>query len=181
MAKTDFRSVDEYIGSQPEASRSVLERVRGIIRKAVPGAEEVISYQIPAYKLHAGPMLFFAGWKQHYSLYPVTEQLLEAFKDELAPYEVNKGTIRFPLAQPIPVKLIERIAKFRAKEDAERAEVKAVAKKQPRVKAPAKAKKAATKKSPARKSPARILLPSGATDEGDKKAATRKRPVTKGR
>ena len=165
MAKTDFKSVDAYIDSQPEASRAVLERVRGTIRKALPDAQEVISYQIPAYRFPSGLVLFFAGWKEHYSLYPATEQLLEAFKDDLAPYEVNKGTIRFPLSQPIPVKLIERIAKFRAKEDAERAETKAVA------------KKAATKKSPARKSPARILLPSGATDEGDKKAATRKSPA----
>ncbi len=129
MAKTDFKSVDEYIGTQPETVQAVLERVRGIIRKAVPDAEEVISYQIPAYKLHGAPVLYFAGWKQHYSLYPVTDELVAAFEDDLAPYEVNKGTIRFPLSQPIPVKLIERIAKFRAKETTERAKAKAVAKK----------------------------------------------------
>ena len=116
MAKTDFKSVDEYIGSQPEAARAVLERVRSTIRKAVPEAEEVISYQIPAYKLHGRRVLYFAGWKQHYSLYPAGPQLVEAFKDELAPYEVSKGTIRLPLSQPVPVELIKRIAKFRAKE-----------------------------------------------------------------
>ena len=59
-------------------------------------------------------MLFFAGWKQHYSLYPATRRVVEAFKDDLAPYEVSKGTIRFPLSEPVPVKLIGRIAKFRA-------------------------------------------------------------------
>ena len=106
MAKTDFKSVDEYIASQPEAVQGVLERVRSTIRKAVPGAEEVISYQIPAYKLHGGPVLYFAGWKQHYSLYPATAHLVAAFKDDLAPYEVSKGTIRFPLSEPVPVKLI---------------------------------------------------------------------------
>ena len=74
MAKTDFKSVDEYIASQPEAVQGVLERVRSTIRKAVPGAEEVISYQIPAYKLHGRAVLYFAGWKQHYSLYPATDQ-----------------------------------------------------------------------------------------------------------
>jgi uncharacterized protein YdhG (YjbR/CyaY superfamily) len=116
MTKTDFKSVDQYIGSQPEAVRAVLERVRSSIRKAVPEAEEVISYQIPAYKLHGRPVLYFAGWKEHYSLYPAGPRVVEAFKDELAPYEVSKGTIRFPLSQPVPVKLIERIAKFRAKE-----------------------------------------------------------------
>ena len=62
-------------------------------------------------------MLYFAGWKQHYSLYPSNKRLVAAFKDELAPYEVNdKGTIRFPLSEPVPVKLIEGIAKFRARE-----------------------------------------------------------------
>jgi uncharacterized protein YdhG (YjbR/CyaY superfamily) len=65
-------------------------------------------------------VLYFAGWRQHYSLYPATGLVLAAFKDDLVPYEVNKSTIRFPLSAPVPVKLIERIAKFRAKEVAER-------------------------------------------------------------
>jgi uncharacterized protein YdhG (YjbR/CyaY superfamily) len=118
MAKTDFRSVDEYIAAQPEDVQAILERVRGAIRRAVPGVQEMISYQIPTYKLHGGRVLYFAGWKQHYSLYPASDDLVEAFKDDLAPYEIDKGTIRFPLSQPVPVKLIERIAKFRAKEAA---------------------------------------------------------------
>jgi len=127
MAKTDFKSVDEYIASQPEAVQRVLERVRNTIRKAVPGAEEVISYKIPTYKLRGRPVLYFAGWSQHYSLYPSTDHLVAAFKDELAPYKVSKGTIRFPLSEPVPVKLIEGIAKFRAKEVAEREKAKATA------------------------------------------------------
>ena len=121
MAKTDFKSVDEYIATHPKDVQSILRRVRSTIRKAVPGAEEVISYQIPAYKLAGGNVIYFAGWKEHYSLYPATGRLVAAFKDELAPYELSKGTIRFPLSQPVPVKLIERIAKFRAKETATRA------------------------------------------------------------
>ena len=127
MAKTGFKSVDEYIASQPEAVQGVLKRVRSTIRKALPGAEEVISYQIPAYKLHGGPVLSFAGWKQHYSLYGATGRVVAAFKDDIAPYEVSKGTIRFPHSEPVPVKLIERIAKFRAKEIAEREKAKASA------------------------------------------------------
>jgi uncharacterized protein YdhG (YjbR/CyaY superfamily) len=119
MARAGFKSVDEYIASQPEAMQGVLGRVRSAIRKAVPRAEEVISYNIPAYKLHNRPVLYFAGWKQHYSLYPATGRVAAAFQRELAPYEVTKGTIRFPLSQPVPVKLIGRIAKFRAKEVAE--------------------------------------------------------------
>ncbi|HUJ23401.1 MAG TPA: DUF1801 domain-containing protein [Bryobacteraceae bacterium] len=128
MAKTGFKSVDEYIASQPEAVQGILGRVRSAIRKALPGAEEVISYNIPAYKLR-GVVLYFAGWKQHYSLYPATERLVTAFKGELAPYEVSKGTIRFPLSQPVPVKLIGRIAKFKAKELAEREKAKEAARK----------------------------------------------------
>ena len=118
MAKTNYRSVDEYIASQPEATQAVLERVRSIIGKAVPGAEEVISYQIPAFKLPGGTVVFFAGWKKHFSLYPASAPLVAAFKNDLAPYEVSKGTIRFPLGEPVPAKLIERIAKFRAREAA---------------------------------------------------------------
>ena len=124
MANTDFKSVDEYIATQPKEVQAVLQSVRSAIRKALPGAEEVISYQIPTYKLHGGYVVYFAGWKHHYSLYPATDSLVEAFKDELSPYKISKGTIRFPLSQPVPVKLIERIAKFRAKEVAERARAK---------------------------------------------------------
>ena len=130
MAKTDFKSVDEYIATHPEDVQAILQRVRSAVRKAVPGAEEVISYQIPAYRLHGGPMLYFAGWQRHYSLYPATDHLVAAFKDDLAPYKVDKGTIRFPLDRPVPVKLIARIAKFRAQEAAERARVKLAAPKQ---------------------------------------------------
>ncbi len=116
MAKTDFRSVDEYIAAQPKGVQVVLRRVRRVIRKAVPAAIEVISYQMPAYKLAEGPFLCFGGWKQHYSLYGASDSLVAAFKTALTPYRVSKGTVRFPLSEPVPVKLIERIAKFRAKE-----------------------------------------------------------------
>src|SRR5713226_2896583 len=127
MAKTNFKSVDEYIASQPEAEQSALKRVRGAIRKAVPGAEEVISYKIPTYKLNGRAVLYFAGWRQHYSLYPCADRVVAAFKGDLAPYEVNKATIRFPLSEPVPVKLIAGIAKFRAKEVAGREKAKAAA------------------------------------------------------
>jgi uncharacterized protein YdhG (YjbR/CyaY superfamily) len=121
MAKTAFRSVDEYIAAQPKGTQRVLKRVRSTIRKAVPGADEVISYQIPAYKLQGHTVIYFAGWKEHFSIYPANDRLVAAFKKALEPYEVNnKGTIRFPLSDTIPEKLIERIAKFRAREVVER-------------------------------------------------------------
>ena len=91
--------------------------------QALPGAR-TISYQIPTYRLQGGYVVYFAGWKRHYSLYPATDHLLAAFKDDLAPYEVSKGTIRFPLSRPVPVKLIERIARFLAKEAARRTRAK---------------------------------------------------------
>jgi uncharacterized protein YdhG (YjbR/CyaY superfamily) len=135
VAKTDCKSVDAYIAAQPEEVQRVLDRVRGTICKALPAAEEVISYQIPACRLPGGLVIYFAGWKRHYSLYPATAPLVAAFREELAPYELSKGTIRFPLSQPVPLKLIERIAKFRAKEVAEHAKAKAAVPKKRRAQA----------------------------------------------
>ena len=116
MAKTDFKSVNEYIASKPTEVRVTLKQVRSIIRKALPAAEEAISYQIPVYKLNGVPALFFAGWKHHYSLYPASDALVAEFRDELARYELSKGTIRFPFSEPVPERLIGRIARFRARQ-----------------------------------------------------------------
>jgi len=127
MTPNEGTAVDEYIARHPDRVRAILRRVRSTIRKAVPGAEEVINYQIPTYRLHGGYVVYFAGWKEHYSLYPATGHLVAAFKEDLAPYEVSKGTIRFPLSQPVPVKLIERIARFLAKKAAERARARLAA------------------------------------------------------
>src|SRR5262245_3107284 len=120
MNKTHFKSVDDYIAAQPKATQALLRQVRSTIRKAVPGGEEIISYNLPTYKQHGRPVICFAGWKEHYSIYGATDSLVAFFKDELAPYEVNdKGTIRFRLSEPVPEKVIERSAKFRAKQTAE--------------------------------------------------------------
>jgi uncharacterized protein YdhG (YjbR/CyaY superfamily) len=120
MAKTEFTSVAEYIASQPKSMQGALRRVRSAIRKGVPRAEEIISYKMPTYKLHGRAVLFFAAWKQHYSLYPASDRVVAAFRDDLVPYKIVKATIRFPFSESVPVKLIERIARFRAKEVAER-------------------------------------------------------------
>jgi uncharacterized protein YdhG (YjbR/CyaY superfamily) len=145
MAKTDFQSVDEYISTFPEDTQGVLRQVRQIIRQALPRGDELISYQIPAYRLPGGPVLYFAGWKKHYSLYPATAALLDALARELEPYEVRKGTIRFPLSAPVPVKLIARIAKLRAQETRERAEKKGASSER-RAAGPAVAKKSRSKR-----------------------------------
>jgi uncharacterized protein YdhG (YjbR/CyaY superfamily) len=128
MAKTDFRSVDDYLATMPDATRTVLDQVRGIISKALPDAEEVISYQIPAYKKDGIAVIYFAGWKEHFSLYPVGEQFAAAFPEEAAKYPLAKGTIRFALDEKVPVKLIEKIVKMRANETAEEAKAKAAKK-----------------------------------------------------
>ena len=114
--RTTPRTVTAYIAGFPRPVQTLLKRVRAIVRKAVPSAEESISYQIPTYKLNGRPVIYFAAFKEHYSVYPSNTRLVAAFKEQLAGYEMSTGTIRFPLSQPVPVKLIERIAKFRATE-----------------------------------------------------------------
>jgi hypothetical protein len=106
----------------------------------LPGSDAGYLFGLPAIAADGGSVFaafgsgeeaagYFAGWKEHYSLYPAGERLVAAFKDELASYDVTQGTIRFPLSRPVPVKLIGRIAKFRAKEIAERQKAKAAASK----------------------------------------------------
>jgi uncharacterized protein YdhG (YjbR/CyaY superfamily) len=124
MAKPQFSSADEYIAAQPETMQGILERVRSAILKALPRAEEVISYNILAYKLNDEAVLHLAAWKGHYSLHGSTAAVQAAFKRELKPYKISRGTIRFPLSQPIPLDLIKRIAKFRANEVKQRASAK---------------------------------------------------------
>lgn len=128
MAQTSDTSVDDYIAAQREELRPVLEQVRAAIRKAVPDAVETISYQMPAYKAAGGVVIFFAGWKEHFSLYPFADDVVAQFAKELAPYERSKGTIKFPLSQKPPLKLIEKLAKARAADTQKRFEAKQAAK-----------------------------------------------------
>jgi uncharacterized protein YdhG (YjbR/CyaY superfamily) len=108
------KSVDEYIAAQPEVLRPKLEQVRAAIRKSVPEAVESIGYRMPGYKLHGKPMLYFAGFKEHYSLFAASGTFFAALECELRGYDVRKGTVQFPLTKPVPVRLIGRIAKLRA-------------------------------------------------------------------
>ena len=118
-------TIDEYLAGCPRPTQAVLKKVRKTIRKALPGAEEVISYRIPAFKLHGRVVVYFAAWAGHYSLYPFNRRLEAAFRDEIAPYEVSgKGTIRFPYSVPVPTALIAGIATFRAREVRESAMTK---------------------------------------------------------
>ena len=128
MAKTDFKSVDEYLATMPEPTRKVLERVRAIIRKELPDADEVISYQIPTYKKDGVPVIYFAGWKEHFSLYPVGEGFPAAFPDLVEKYPIAKGTIRLPLKDGVPADLVKRVVRYREREAAKEAKEKAAKK-----------------------------------------------------
>jgi uncharacterized protein YdhG (YjbR/CyaY superfamily) len=111
MTKPVANVVEAYIARQPSESQPVLHRVRSIIRRALPTAEETISYQIPTYKAGGRGVVAFAGWREHWSLYPVTAAVRAAVGPELDSYEFSKGTIRFPLAAPVPTRLVERIVR----------------------------------------------------------------------
>ena len=126
MAKTDFKTADQFIAAAPEADRAGLAAIRKAIRDAVPEAEEVISYQIPAFRTAGGWIFYYSVYTSHFSLAsppPWTER--EAFKAELAPYKMSKSAIQFPKSQPLPLKLIGEMAAFRARDAAVRAKPKA--------------------------------------------------------
>jgi uncharacterized protein YdhG (YjbR/CyaY superfamily) len=115
MAKTDFKTADEYISTFPSEIQKILQTVRTTIRDAVPEAEEVISYQIPAFNYH-GWIFYYSAYKSHYSLScPPPFAVFEEFKKELSEYKSSKSTIQFPFDQPIPVRLIRNMALFQAK------------------------------------------------------------------
>ena len=108
--------IDDYIDGFPNNVQKILQRIRKTIQKAAPGAQEVISYQMPAFKLNR-VFVYFAGYQKHVSLYPAPRGVA-AFKQELAEYEGGKGTVQFPLDQPVPYDLITRIVKYKVDEDA---------------------------------------------------------------
>lgn len=112
---TDFKSIDDYIAQQPVNTISILEKIRQTIRDVVTDAEETISYQMPAYK-YFGMLVYFAGFKNHIGFYALPSGNA-AFQKELASYKVGKGSIQFPLDQPIPYELIRKIVQFRVEEN----------------------------------------------------------------
>ncbi|MFN8434041.1 MAG: DUF1801 domain-containing protein [Anaerolineales bacterium] len=111
MAKTNFQSIDEYIAACPPESQKYLQQIRKLIHTLVPDAKEKISYQMAAFERNGKNLIHFAGWKQHVSLYPVPAGS-EAFERQIAKYAGGKGTLKFPLDEPLPIKLIERVIKL---------------------------------------------------------------------
>jgi uncharacterized protein YdhG (YjbR/CyaY superfamily) len=111
MAKTNFQSIDEYIEACPPDSQVYLREIRKLIHTLVPDAKEKISYQMAAFERNGRNLIHFAGWKKHVSLYPVPAGS-EAFERQIAKYVDGKGTLKFSLDEPLPLKLIERVVKL---------------------------------------------------------------------
>lgn len=122
---TKAENTDTYIAMFPENVQELLRQMRSIIHKAAPGAEEVISYGMPAFKVN-GVLAYFAGYKGHIGFYP-TGSGIAAFQKEIAGYKNSKGAVQFPLNKPLPAALITKMVKFRLKQDAEKAKLKKAA------------------------------------------------------
>lgn len=115
-------TIDEYIAGFPPDVQEKLQQIRALIKDEAPQAQETISYGVAAFKLH-GPLIYFAGFKNHLSVYPAPRGYPQ-FEDELAAYKGGKGTVQFPLNKPIPFDLIRRIVRFRLEENLKKAEAK---------------------------------------------------------
>lgn len=127
--RTAARDIDDYIEQQAENVRPALMDIRRTIKSAVPDAEEVISYQMPAFRLN-GMLVWFAAFKKHYTIF-FPGRVLQEYKDELKPYEMVKSGagIKIPLGKPIPARLIAKVVKARAKEISDMQQLKSSSKK----------------------------------------------------
>ena len=114
MAK--YESVDQYMAGLPDDRRAVMEQLRATIRAAAPDATEAISYNMPAFRLDGRFFVSYEAFKQHYSLFPWTDEMVKELGDEVRPYAVGKGTLRFPANEPIPLDLVTRIIQIRNRE-----------------------------------------------------------------
>ena len=127
MDRTTPKSIDEYIAGFPPEIQQILEQIRATIKAAAPDAQEAISYAMPTFKLH-GNLVHFAAFKNHIGFYP-TPSGTERFQQQISAYKAAKGSIQFPLDQPIPYDLISEIVRFRAQENMAAAAAKAKKKK----------------------------------------------------
>ena len=112
--KKKFKTVDEYILTFPKEVQEKLCKIRETVKKAAPGSEEVISYQIPAFRQN-GILLWFGAFKNHIGLFP-TSKAIQKFSKDLSPFKTTKGTIHFPFNKKIPFGLISKITKYRLKQ-----------------------------------------------------------------
>ena len=119
---TTFESIDEYISKFSPEIQKILIKLRQVIKESAPGAEEKISYQMPAFVLH-GNLVYFAAYKNHIGFYPTPSGIV-AFKNELSQYKGAKGSVQFPIDKPLPYELISKIVEFRVAENIQRSEAK---------------------------------------------------------
>ena len=119
MESKKFKTVDEYLSTLPTQVRPVLEKLRNAIKETLPQAEEVISYNMPAFKSAGSVLVYYAANKAHVGFYPTASPMI-IFKEELAPYKTSKGAIQFPYENEIPIALVKEIVKFRVNETLEK-------------------------------------------------------------
>ena len=122
MKKSITTDVDSYIAAYPPKVQKMLKQMRAVIKKTAPQAEESISYMMPAYKLH-GPLVYFGGYEKHIGFYPTGSGIVP-FEREISSYKYSKGAVQFPLEQALPMELIEKMVKFRVKENLAKANLK---------------------------------------------------------
>jgi uncharacterized protein YdhG (YjbR/CyaY superfamily) len=115
MAKTKPTSIDEYIAGFPKETADKLEQIRQTILNIAPDLKESISYDIPTFNKNGKHLIYFAGWKKHIALYPITGAVAEELKEELAGYKGSKGSVHFPLDKPIPLDFVKRIVEIKLK------------------------------------------------------------------
>lgn len=115
--KPKARTHDEYLASLPHDKRAALEKLREAIQAAAPGAEECISYQLPAFRLDGKVLVLFGATAKHCSFFPGSGTAVDAHKDDLAEYTTSKGTIRFDADNPLPASLVRKIVKYRIAEN----------------------------------------------------------------
>jgi uncharacterized protein YdhG (YjbR/CyaY superfamily) len=123
MTKAKPSDIDSYIAGFPEETQKLLNQVRATIRKAAPGAAEIISYAMPTFTMNGTYLVYFAGWKNHISIYPAPTGDV-AFKKDFAAFKTNKGTVQFPIDKPMPLGLITKIVKYRIRENLQKAKTK---------------------------------------------------------
>lgn len=121
-------TVEDYLSQFPQQQRATLEKIRRAIKDAAPAAEETISYGMPAYKLH-GVLVYFGGFRNHFSFFPASYSVIKEFQEELKAYRTSKGTIQFPIDKPIPSSLIKKMVRARISENEARLKAKAAKRK----------------------------------------------------
>jgi len=114
-------SIDDYIASFPDDVQKILQEIRAVITEAAPEAAETISYDMPTFNLNGAYLIYFAAWKKHVALYPVTEKIFQTLSSELSGYKGTKGSAHFPLNNPVPIDLIRKIIELRIAENQEAA------------------------------------------------------------